>query len=371
MFSSAVIATIDRDGDGAFSEAEKRAYAQRLLADLSITVDGSSVSPQLVSWTIPQPARLRDGLGEIHIEYTVSLPDGAAAQSLLLANHHLAPASDYLVNVTVPQDQTLRILAQKRNTTQSLYVLDFERTSPRIATSRTPFNSLFGLAGTGRTSSIDNLRIRFDGIPFANLFHIGMRHIAEGTDHLLLLLTLLLPAPLLLRRSPRGSHWGPPASVRESLLRILRIVTAFTVGHSVTRTLAALGVIHTPKRSIEVLIAVSILVSAVHALRPILAGKEAWLAGLFGLVHGLAFAATLDRLGLGHWDRLAGIVSFNLGIEALQMLVVAAILPSLILLSRTRVYDLHASVAPASPSQPPSAGSSKGYSTSPPMWTRQ
>ena len=63
--------------------------------------------------------------------------------------------------------------------------------------------------------------------------------------------------------------------MRASLLRILRIVTAFTVGHSVTLTLAALRVIHIPERAIEVLIAVSILVSAVHALRPILAGKEA------------------------------------------------------------------------------------------------
>ena len=61
MVPSAVIAIIDGGGDGAFSEAEKRAYAQRVLADLSITVDGSSVSPQLVSWTIPQPTQLRDG----------------------------------------------------------------------------------------------------------------------------------------------------------------------------------------------------------------------------------------------------------------------------------------------------------------------
>jgi HupE / UreJ protein len=69
-------------------------------------------------------------------------------------------------------------------------------------------------------------------------------------------------------------------------------------------------------------------------------GKEVWIAGFFGLIHGLAFAATLDRLALGRWERVAGILAFNLGIETMQMLVVALILPSLMLLSRTRAYPV-------------------------------
>jgi hypothetical protein len=73
----------------------------------------------------------------------------------------------------------------------------------------------------------------------------------------------------------------------------------------------ALGIVRVPERPIEVLIAASILVSAVHAFRPIFPGREAWIAAFFGLIHGLAFAATLDRLGLGRWEHLA----FNLGIE--------------------------------------------------------
>jgi hypothetical protein len=104
------------------------------------------------------------------------------------------------------------------------------------------------------------------------------------------------------------------------------------------RRLLALAAVHVPSRPVEVLIAVSILVSAVHALRPIFPGKEAWIAAFFGLIHGLAFAATLDRLGLARWERVVGILAFNLGIEAMQMLVVAAILPSLMLMSRTRAY---------------------------------
>jgi hypothetical protein len=166
------------------------------------------------------------------------------------------------------------------------------------------------------------------------MFRLGMRHIAEGTDHLLFLLALLLPAPLLVCRS----RWAGFAGVRHSLQQILKVVTAFTVGHSITLALAALGLVRVPTRPIEVLIAFSILVSAAHALRPLFPGREAGIAAVFGLMHGLAFAATLQNLGLGWWARVSGILGFNLGIETMQLVVVAATIPSLVLLSRTRAY---------------------------------
>jgi hypothetical protein len=87
-----------------------------------------------------------------------------------------------------------------------------------------------------------------------------------------------------------------------------------------------------------VLIAVSILVSAIHAMRPIFPGREAAIAALSGLIHGLAFASASTELGFSHWYRLVSILTFNLGIEAMQLLVVTATLPSLLLLSRTGVY---------------------------------
>lgn len=319
LVASSVIDRIDTNGDGVFSESEQRAYASSVLGDLSMAAEGRPLHPTLVSWSFPQPAQLRDGLGEIHIEYTVELPPLVASQrSLTLANHHLGPTSVYLVNVLTPDDPSLHVLAQKRNPTQTVYEVDYEQ------------------AMTAPVSSASSLRAFLGGVQIKSLFHLGMRHIAEGTDHLLFLLTLLLPAPLLVA----GRRWGRPASVRLSLLRILSIVTAFTLGHSLTLTLAALGALHVPGRSVEVLIAVSIFISAIHALRPIAAGREALIAGFFGLIHGLAFAATLDRLGLGRWERVAGIFAFNLGIETMQLLVVAAILPSLLLLSRTRAYSL-------------------------------
>ena len=167
-----------------------------------------------------------------------------------------------------------------------------------------------------------------------SVFNLGMRHIAEGTDHLLFLLVLLFPAPLLVR----NSRWAGYSDMRRCLLQIAKVVTAFTVGHSITLAAGAMDLVQVPSRPIEVLIAVSILVSAVHALRPLFPGREAVIAGCFGLVHGMAFATTLAQLGLGRWDRVASIFGFNLGIEAMQLIVVVIALPSLILLSRTRMY---------------------------------
>jgi len=102
--------------------------------------------------------------------------------------------------------------------------------------------------------------------------------------------------------------------------------------------LAALGLVQFLSRPIEVLIAVSILVSAAHALRPLFPGREPLIAAFFGLIHGLAFATTLGQLGLVRWERVAGLLGFNLGIETMQLMVVVATLTSLLLLRRTPAY---------------------------------
>jgi hypothetical protein len=167
------------------------------------------------------------------------------------------------------------------------------------------------------------------------MFRLGMRHIADGTDHLLFLLALLLPAPLLALRF----RWAASAGARHTLLQISKVLTAFTVGHSITLALAAFGVVRVPSRPIEVLVAVSILVSSAHAIRPLFPGREGGIAAFFGLIHGLAFATTLGELGLGRWERVVSILGFNLGIETMQLVVVAATMPSLVLLSRTRAYS--------------------------------
>jgi hypothetical protein len=287
---------------------------------LSLTVDGSRLRPKLVSATFPEIEQMREGLGEIQIEFTADMPRGGPNRRLIVENHHQSGTGAYLVNCLVPQDKDIRIVGQARNEQQSFYQLDYVQDG--------------GAPAPAFLSWWTGARERTSGAGFASVFRLGMRHIAEGTDHLLFLLTLLLPAPLVVL----GSRWAGFGDVRSSLLRILKIVTAFTLGHSITLAIAGLGFVHVPNRPIEVLIAVSILVSAVHALRPLFPGKEAAIAAFFGLIHGLAFASTFGELGLGRWERVAGILAFNLGIETMQLVVVAVTLPSLILMSRTRAY---------------------------------
>ena len=169
---------------------------------------------------------------------------------------------------------------------------------------------------------------------FQGMVTLGIDHIAEGTDHLLFLLVLLLPAPLLVGRS----RWGGFGGVRYSIRRLIGIVTAFTVGHSITLLAGAVGWLRLPGQPVEILIAVSILVSAVHALRPLFPGREALIAAGFGLVHGLAFASTLSNLTLDPGRMALSILGFNIGIEVMQLFVIALTIPWLILLSRTPVY---------------------------------
>jgi hypothetical protein len=169
---------------------------------------------------------------------------------------------------------------------------------------------------------------------FKSMVFLGVEHIVEGVDHLLFLLVLLLPSPLLVN----GKRWSSFAGIRPSLIKILKIVTGFTIGHSITLFLGASGWIHIPSQIVEILIAVSILITAVHAVRPIFPNKEVYIASLFGLIHGLAFAATLTNLNLSPGKMILSILGFNIGIEIMQLFVVIMIMPWLLILSKNKDY---------------------------------
>ncbi|MGW0580541.1 HupE/UreJ family protein [Streptomyces sp. NPDC002920] len=170
---------------------------------------------------------------------------------------------------------------------------------------------------------------------FVTTVRLGTEHVGEGADHLLFLLMLLVPAPLA-AASGRWHAAGP--SRRRAVLRVVHVVSAFAVGHSLTLALAAAGVIHVPSRPVETLIAFSIAVSAIHAIRPLVARGEVLIASGFGLVHGLAFASLIGDLGLDRGSLVTTLLGFNLGIELTQLLVVALIMPSLLALARTALY---------------------------------
>lgn len=190
-----------------------------------------------------------------------------------------------------------------------------------------------GLQGEARTLRVD----RGPGSAwrgFVSAVGLGMRHIAEGHDHLLFLMALLLPAPLL----ARGDRWAGYGGLGFTARRLAAVVSAFTAGHSLTLIGGAFFGWRLPTQPVEVLIAVSILVSSLHAWRPLFAGREPWAAGGFGLIHGLAFATLIGHFGLEPLQKAQSILGFNLGIELVQLAVVAAVTPALVLLARTPSY---------------------------------
>jgi HupE / UreJ protein len=158
---------------------------------------------------------------------------------------------------------------------------------------------------------------------FVEYFQAGVWHILSGIDHLLFLLSLLLPA-VLLRRS---GQWEPVVEARPALISVLKVVTAFTLAHSVTLTLAALDIVRIPSRLTESVIAASIIIAALNNIFPIVTESRARIAFAFGLLHGFGFASVLSDMGLPHGARVISLLAFNVGIETGQMAVVLAVMP--------------------------------------------
>ena len=151
----------------------------------------------------------------------------------------------------------------------------------------------------------------------------GVWHIWIGYDHILFLLSLLLPAVL-----KREAHrWQAVTGFRPALVEVVKIVTAFTVAHSITLSLAVFGIFTLPSRWVESAIATSVILAALNNLYPILSERRWMVAFAFGLVHGLGFANVLTDLGLPQGTLLLALVGFNLGVEVGQLAMVGVFLP--------------------------------------------
>lgn len=150
----------------------------------------------------------------------------------------------------------------------------------------------------------------------------GVHHILIGTDHVLFLLVLLLPAVLV-----TGRERTPAPDWRPVLADVARTITAFTVAHSVTLAMAMLEMVSPPTRWVESLIAASVALTALDNHRPFLPAPRWKISALFGLVHGFGFAGALSDLGLDRADLARTLAGFNLGVELGQLAIVALLLP--------------------------------------------
>lgn len=160
----------------------------------------------------------------------------------------------------------------------------------------------------------------------------GIWHIWIGYDHILFLLSLLLPAVLLpgLRDEQHG--------LQAAFVDVLKVVTAFTLAHSITLSLASLSVLSLPSRWVESAIAASVILAALNNLLPLFRSKRPVAAFAFGLIHGFGFASVLRDLGLPQGSLLASLLGFNVGVEIGQLAIVAAFLPLAWLLRKTWLY---------------------------------
>jgi hypothetical protein len=119
---------------------------------------------------------------------------------------------------------------------------------------------------------------------------------------------------------------------------VVKVVTAFTLAHSITLSLAALEALVLPSRLVESTIALSVILAALNNVRPVVEERRWLMAFIFGLVHGFGFASVLTELGLPRDALLLALVGFNLGVEAGQLVIVSAFLPLAFLLRATPLY---------------------------------
>ena len=171
----------------------------------------------------------------------------------------------------------------------------------------------------------------------------GVWHIWIGADHILFLLSLLLPCVFLGRNPGTHSadqvgHWRPVQTLRPALINVLAVVTAFTVAHSITLGLTVFEIINPPGNLIEPIIAASVVIAALGNLTKRLIHLRWQIAFGFGLIHGFGFASVLTDLGLPSDQLTASLLGFNLGVELGQLAIVSAFFPIAWKLRATALY---------------------------------
>ncbi|MBI1942308.1 MAG: HupE/UreJ family protein [Betaproteobacteria bacterium] len=169
---------------------------------------------------------------------------------------------------------------------------------------------------------------------FFDYLREGIWHIWIGFDHILFIVSLLLPSVLILR----NRAWQAAERFRDAFWDVFKVVTSFTVAHSVTLSLAALAVVSLPSRLVESTIALSVLLAALNNLMPVVSERRWAVAFAFGLIHGFGFASVLTDLGLPQGALLLALVGFNLGVETGQLAIVCAFLPVAYALRGTWLY---------------------------------
>lgn len=185
---------------------------------------------------------------------------------------------------------------------------------------------------------------------FVAMVKQGVWHIWIGLDHILFLLALILPSVVrrkkkLVEVEPGRTEskyyiwgWEPVQKFRPAFIYIIKVITFFTIAHTITLTLASLEIVSLPSRVVESIIALSIGLAAYHNIIPIFRGKDWVIAFVFGLFHGFGFASVLGDLGIKGEFLTMTLFGFNLGVEIGQVAIIALIFPILFFIRKIKFY---------------------------------
>ncbi|WP_299080278.1 HupE/UreJ family protein [uncultured Paraglaciecola sp.] len=166
-----------------------------------------------------------------------------------------------------------------------------------------------------------------------NYIYQGIVHIFIGTDHILFLIVLVLTSVLIYKNGKWIAKLNNSLVIRDTIW----IITAFTLAHSLTLTATALGWLAPSSRWVEFGIAISIVLTSINNVWPVIT-RLSWVTFGFGLLHGMGFASVLGELGLSQEYTLLSILAFNLGVEVGQILILLAVLPILFLCRSQKWY---------------------------------
>jgi hypothetical protein len=290
---------LDADGNGEITWGELRAQHDALAAyamtRLKLSADGAECPSHITAHLVDQHS---DGAYAV-LRFSAQCPQPIESLGVdYKLFHDIDPQHKGLLRLELPGGTTTAIFGPDRQAQK------------------------FALAGTSRLQQ------------FVDYLKHGTWHIWIGYDHILFLLSLLLPAVAVFTRH----RWQAVADFRTAFWDVFRIVTAFTVAHSITLSLAALGVIQIPSSLVESAIALSVVLAAANNVYPLVLGRRWVVAFCFGLIHGFGFASVLGDLGLPQDALLLALVAFNVGVEVGQLAIVSAFLPVAYALRHTLFY---------------------------------
>lgn len=300
---------LDSDGDGQLTWDEIRDHHSQIaayaLSRLSLAADGETQAACTITAGDQLIDRHSDGAYTV-LRFRAYCPTAPAA---LRIRYSLFADTD-------PQHKGL---------------LRLEHSGAADAASADTTSAIFG---SGQQEQVIQLVQPARLAQFAAYVKHGVWHIWIGLDHILFLLSLLLPAVLVWK----DHSWRAAPELRGTVIDVLKTVSAFTLAHSITLSLAALDLVTLPSRLVESVIAASVIAAALNNLAPIVRSKRWVGAFAFGLIHGFGFASVLADLGLPQSSLLLSLLGFNAGVELGQLAIVAAFLPLAFLLRATWFY---------------------------------